>query len=81
MTFHVDDHDARIQHENGDDDELFLPRDEHGGLQRYDRGSVYLGKLKKLVIRILNKYQNIKKHFIRNIRIILVSKTYRILSL
>ena len=78
MTFHVDDHDARIQHENGDDDELFLPRDEHGGLQRYDRGSVYLGKFKKtLVIRILTKYQNI---FIRIIRIISVVKTYRILS-
>ena len=60
MTFHVDDHDARIQHENGDDDELFLPRDEHGGLQRYDRGSVYLGKFNKtLVIRALTKYQNI----------------------
>ena len=44
MTFHVDEHDARIQHENGDDDELSLPRDEHGGLQKYDRGSVYLGK-------------------------------------
>ena len=47
MTFHVDDHDARIQHENGDDDELSRPRDEHGGLQRYDRGSVYLGKFLK----------------------------------
>ena len=56
MTFHVDEHDARIQHENGDDDELSLPRDEHGGLQKYDRGSVYLGKN---VIRMLNKYQNI----------------------
>ena len=81
MTFHVDDHDARIQHESGDDDELFLPRDEHGGLQRYDRGSVYLGKFKKtLVIRVLTKYQNIKKHFIRIIRIISLVKTYQILS-
>ena len=47
MTFHVDDHDARNQHENGGDDELSLPRDEHGGLQMYDLGRVSLGKFKK----------------------------------
>ena len=56
MTFHVDEHDARIQHENGDDDELSLPRDEHGGLQKYDRGSVYLGKKCHSNFKYVSKY-------------------------